>query len=102
MNKPTTEALVLQILSACLLINTQGKWHAHFHLVAHCGWVDVWMEPSDTDYQDTSRPRPPSKYVTFTGTTRHPQSSLTEDEACQNLTELLAWVQGYLSMEAAA
>lgn len=102
MNKPTIEELLLQILSTCLLVNAQGKWHAHFQVSAHVGWVDVYIQPADTDYQDTNRPHAANKYAIFTETPGHPHPDLTEDGVRQSLMELLAWAQSHLSMEAAA
>lgn len=100
--KPTLEELLLQILSTCLLINAQGKWHAFYSIVAHCGYVDVTIDPSDTDYQAATRKVRESRMATFTRTNRHHYYGLTEDTARQELIDLLAWLQGYLSTEVAA
>lgn len=102
MNNLTLEELNLQILATCLLINTQGKWHAFFSLSGHVGGVDVRIAPSSTNYQDLS-PKPWAvKDATFTSTNRHQYSWVTEETARQSLIDLLAWTQNYLSMEAAA
>ncbi|MDN6872922.1 hypothetical protein QO209_10740 [Pseudomonas citronellolis] len=102
MNKPTFEELILQILATCLLINSQMKWHAHFTLFAHCGLISVHVQPADTDYQAPQRPRPDSRDAKFTGTLQRPDSYLTEAQSRQQLIDMLAWTQSYLSMEAAA
>jgi len=102
MSKPTFEELILQILATCLLINSQMKWHAHFTLFAHCGLISVHVQPADTDYQATQHPRPDSRDAKFTGTLQRPDSYLTENQSRQQLTDTLAWLQGYLSGEAAS
>lgn len=102
MNNPTLEELHLQILATCLLINTQGKWHAFFSLAAHVGSVDVRIAPSNTDYQNPAPEQWAVKHATFTSTNRHQYEWVTEETGRQSLIDLLAWTQTYLSMEAAA
>lgn len=102
MNKLTPEELLLQILATCLLINTQGKWHAFYSLAAHVGTIDVRVTSSDNDYQAKNLHNGVMKEATFTSTNRHPHTYLTEDTARQALIDLLAWTQGHLNMEAAA
>lgn len=100
MNKLTLEELLLQILSTVLLINAQGKWHAFYDLHGHTGTVDIWLLPSDHDYQSreatSNRPR---LGAAFTSTNRHP-TPVPEDLARKSLIELLAWTQSHLNMEA--
>ncbi|AWY39439.1 hypothetical protein DKY63_05790 [Pseudomonas putida] len=98
MNHTTPEELLLQILSTCLLINTQGKWHAFFDLAGHVGQVDVRVVPSNTNYHarkpgDTAR-----QQATFTSTDQYPSEHLTEEHFRQALVDLLAWTQGYINM----
>lgn len=103
MNKPTTEELLLQILSTILLINAQGRWHAFLHLCGHVGAAYVYLNPSDHDYEAarSKHSANPEKSAKFTATNLSSWPA-SEDEARQNLIDLLAWTQGYLSMEAAA
>ncbi|WP_430445517.1 MAG: hypothetical protein ACQZ2J_30320 [Pseudomonas piscis] len=103
MNKPTPEELLLQILSTVLLINTQGRWHAFLNVCGHVGVAYVYLHPSDHDYEAAAgKPSDnPQKDAKFTATNRHPWP-VAKDEARQNLIDLLAWTQGYLTMEAAA
>lgn len=101
MKKLTLEELQLQILATCLLINTQGKWHAFYGLSAHVGTVDVRITSSDTDYHAKNLHGWAMQEATFTSTNRYPNPYLTEDTARQALIDLLAWTQGYLNMEAA-
>lgn len=103
MKKPTTEELLLQILSTVLLINAQGRWHAFLNLCGHVGTAYVYLNPSDHNY-DAAAGKPgakPEKSARFTATNLTSWSA-SEDEARQNLIDLLAWTQGFLTMEAAA
>ena len=102
MNKITPEELQLQILSTCLLINSQGKWHAFYSLASHIGAVDVRLVPSDHDYQVNTLADKPNKTATYTSTNRHPWPYIREDDARKALIDLLAWTQGFLDKEAAA
>lgn len=102
MSTITPEALQFQILSTCLLISTQGKWHAFYYLSSHVGSVEVRLKPSDHDYTSKTHLSHPNKSATFTSTNRHPWPCITEDDARKALTELLVWTQGFLAVEAAA
>lgn len=98
--KPTIEELLLQLLSTCLLIAQQGKWHAHFDYSPHVGRAFVWIYSADNSYQSPdSAPvaRQEAKFHVRNFTEKFP-----EDEARQDLFDLLAFTQGFLSMEAAA
>ncbi|MBK3431428.1 hypothetical protein JJD84_11405 [Pseudomonas fluorescens] len=99
--KPTTEELMLQILSTCLLINAQGNWHAFYGLSGHVGDIDVTLRPTNYDYDAKDRPKHPHKSAAFTSTHRFPER-ITEELARQELIDLLAWTQSYLDMDAAA
>lgn len=102
MSTITSEALQYQILSTCLLINTQGKWHAFFYLSSHVGSIDVCLKPSDYDYASKTHASHPNKTAIYTSTNRHPWPCITEDDARKALTELLVWTQSFLDVEAAA
>ena len=102
MSTITPEALQFQILSTCLLISTQGKWHAFYYLSSHVGSVEVRLKPSDHDYTSKTHVSHPNKSATFTSTNRHPWPCITEDDARKALTELLVWTQSFLDVEAAA
>ncbi|WP_431494846.1 hypothetical protein [Pseudomonas brassicacearum] len=102
MTKLTLEELLLQILSTCLLINAQEKWHAFYDLSAHVGMVEVRITPSDTDYQSPNRQPWEAKSAAYTSTRQHPNRYQTEDSARESLIELLAWTQGYLDTGASA
>lgn len=102
MNKLTPQELQFQILSTCLLINSQGKWHAFYSLSSHVGSVDVRLVPSDHDYRSEIDISHPNKTAIFTSTNRHPWPYITEDVARKALTDLLIWTQGFLDGEAAA
>jgi hypothetical protein len=102
MSDLTLEELNLQILATCLLINTQGKWHAFYSLSGHVGQADVRITSSDNDYQVYDPARWATKDATFTSTSRHQNEWLTEEARRHSLIDLLAWTQSHLSMEAAA
>lgn len=102
MSKPTPEELLLQILATTLLINAQGRWHAFFNLCGHVGRAYVYLRPLDHDY-DAAVGKPaetPQKDARFTATNLHTYP-ISEDEARRDLMCLLAWTQGYLTMETA-
>ncbi len=103
MKKATPEELLLQILSTVLLINAQGHWHAFLNVCGHVGMAYVYLHPSDHDYQAAAGKTDDSlqKDAKFAATNLH-SWPVSEDEARQNLIDLLAWTQGYLTMEAAA
>ncbi|MBF6030809.1 hypothetical protein ICY20_23965 [Pseudomonas sp. P115] len=98
---PTIEELMLQILSTCLLINAQGKWHAFYNLSGHVGTATVTLRPIDHDYDSKGFFTTPHMDVVFASTTTWPER-ITEVEGQRNLIDLLAWTQGYLAVEAAA
>ena len=102
MSTITPEALQFQILSTCLLISTQGKWHAFYYLSSHVGSVEVRLKPSDYDYSSKTHVSHPNKSATFTSTNHCPWLCITEDDARKALTELLVWTQVFLDVEAAA
>lgn len=102
MSTITSEALQFQILSTCLLISTQGKWHAFYYLTSHVGSVEVRLVPSDHDYTSKAHVSHPHKSAIFTSTNHCPWLCITEDDARKALTELLVWTQGFLAVEAAA
>lgn len=99
--KLTIEELMLQILSTCLLINAQGKWHAFYSLAGHVGDIDVRLRPTDYNYDADHPKKTPSKSAGFTSTGLFPER-ITEEQARQELLDLLSWTQGYLNVEAAA
>ena len=102
MKKPTPEELLLQILATVLLINAQGRWHAFLNVCGHVGVAYVYLHPSDHDYDAAGRTGDhPQKDAKFTATNLHAWP-ISQVEARQNLIDLLAWTQGYLTMEAAA
>ncbi|MDR6580743.1 hypothetical protein [Pseudomonas extremaustralis] len=99
--KLTIEELALQILSTCLLINAQGKWHAFYGLSGRVGGIDVRLRPTDYDYGADHPQKTPYKSVAFTSTELFPERT-TEEQARQELIDLLSWTQRYLDVEAAA
>lgn len=102
MNMPAPEELAQQILSTCLLINTQGEWHAFLSLSGHVGEMEVRLVPSDHDYQDMRYRCLTRKSVIYASTNRYPNPELTNEQARQRLSDLLAWTQGFLKIEASA
>ena len=102
MSTITPEALQFQILSTCLLINSQGKWHAFYYLSSHVGSVEVRLKPSDYDYASTTYASHPNKTAIYTSTNHCPWLCISEDDARKALTELLVWTQSFLAVEAAA
>ncbi|MFJ4193968.1 hypothetical protein [Pseudomonas sp. NPDC089534] len=100
MSNHTAEELAIQILSTCLLVTAQGKWHAHFQFAAHVGWIEVRVRPSTHNYDSGEAPPPAAmKWATISGL--NPSlcySRPTEEDARQNLMKLLAWVQSHLDM----
>jgi hypothetical protein len=102
MNHLTLEELCAQIMAACLLINSQGKWHAFYDFSGHVGQIEVRLVPSDHDYQSGKADKWQRMDATFTSTNRHQNPWLTEETARQALVNLLAWTHSYTSVEAAA
>ncbi len=98
MNHYTQEELLLQILSTCLLINSQGKWHAFFELAGHVGTADVRVISSSTNYQARKSYDQEVHSAIFTPTNQHPHEHLTEEDFRQALVDLLARTQGYINM----
>jgi len=97
MNPLTPEQLLMQILAAVLLINSQGKWHAFFNLAGHAGRVDVKIAPAGYDWTGD----PTGKWP---GTTNHAQLTATErdPDPQPGLLDLLDWTKSHLATEAAA
>ncbi|EMJ5494598.1 hypothetical protein [Pseudomonas aeruginosa] len=102
MNKPTIEELLLQILSTCLLIDSQGKWKATFYLSCIDADVSVSIYRADDTTPLGDRVAHAYEYAFIGADTRGRRRNLTEDESRQNLSMLLTFTQRYLSMEAAA
>lgn len=48
--KPTIEELLFQILSTCLLVTNQGKWHVFFDYYGHVQEISIRVSPASTDY----------------------------------------------------
>lgn len=95
--KPTTEELMLQIISIAVMISLRGKWHANIYLHGKCGALDVSVTCAETGAQD--------RYTM--AWFAHPDGwgGFTAEESAQHclqsLTDQLQWIQGYLEVPAA-
>lgn len=90
---PTTEELMLQIISLAAIISLQGKWHANIYLHGKFGSLDAVVYNAETG-EDRS---------TTCAYFAHPDGwgGFTAEESAQHclqsLTDQLAWMQGFLA-----
>lgn len=95
----TAEELLLQILSTCLLISSQGTWLANLHVYGHVSAADVRLYPFgywDLPEDERDDPRSFPSYSARYASRLHHWTS--EEEARANLQQLLTWIQGYLDL----
>lgn len=99
--KPTTEELLLQILSTCLLISSQGTWRANFYLHGHTGSANITLYPfNHWDLPEDQRKAVdhgsfPDQYAHYASPYR---DWPTEEDGQERLQQLLEWAQGYLDL----
>lgn len=99
--KPTTEELLLQILSTCQLISFQGTWLANLTISGHVSRADVTLYPLEhwdlpkeqrAQVDINSFPRCHANYAGLR------TDRLSENEGQENLQHLLTWAQGFLDL----
>lgn len=97
----TAEELLLQILSTCLLISSQGTWLANLYVCGHVSSADItlyplehWDLPKEQREQVdiNSFPRCCAHYAGLR------PGCCSEEEGRENLQQLLTWAQGYLEL----
>lgn len=100
--KPTIEELMLQIISTALLINQQGVWTVFFYGHGHCGTIDVTLLPSGEIFahRDPERRQTKGAYWSRPADWAGQSAEQNQQECHEEMTALLAWLQGYLDMPA--
>ncbi|MDF2076613.1 hypothetical protein P2Q70_18670 [Pseudomonas mendocina] len=100
--KPTIEELMLQIISTALLINQQGVWTTFFYGNSHFRTLDVTLLPAGQIFgqQDPARRHTKGAYWNHPTGWGGQTDEQNEQQCHEEMTALLAWLQGYLDTPA--
>ena len=101
--KPTIEELMLQIISTVLLINQQGVWTVYFYGHGRSGGtLDITILKAGElfAHQDPEQRRQKGAYWSRPDGWGGQSTEQNEQECYDEMTALLAWLQGYLDMPA--
>lgn len=91
MNTATTQ-LVLEITETVLRVNAQGRWHGFFQFSGHVEQVDLYFQPTDTNYQQPARARVYSRSVYTTADMHNSEAAMHRE-----LHKLLSFARKHLA-----
>ncbi|AYF88641.1 hypothetical protein D6Z43_16350 [Pseudomonas sp. DY-1] len=99
--KPTSEELILQVVSTCILIGTQGNWIPQLSLMPTYHSLSVYIYPQgyfDLPEVEQERIETARFSAYYTGRGSDLQGEAKQENGRQQLIDLLAWLQDFLSL----